>query len=217
MKIIGLVASLFLAFSSIGQKSYYFSEPTSSMGEKVTSIDSKYFGKYSAKSEARSYVFSEEGITIISTSVSSISREMIRETSKYEVRNNYLFGVLEGDSIPCFLEGEYYIFGVRNRDILIGIGSNTLLTKISTNRYVIHHFENGLYTPEIVRFEGKKLIFEEFNYDLETTAFDHVAEQKSIPAEHFEIVVLTPTKEEFDHLIQNGSFVESVSYKKKRG
>ncbi|MDX2359271.1 MAG: hypothetical protein QNK23_00600 [Crocinitomicaceae bacterium] len=216
MKIIGLVASLFFVFTSIGQKSYYFSAPTNSMGQNVSSIDAKYFGNYAANAEARSYEFTSEGITIVSTSISSISRETIRESSKYTVRNNFLLGVVEGDSVPCILEGEFYIFGVRNRDVLIGSGSKTLLTKLSTTKYIIHHYENGLYTPEIMRFEGSKLIFEVMDYDFETTAFDHVAEKKNIPSEHFEIVVLSPTKDEFNQLLQNGTFVESSRYKKKR-
>jgi len=206
MKIIGLLTSLFLTFFSIGQKSYYFSDPLPSSEDKVTNVDSKYFGLYKSDEAARSYQISEEGIFIISTSISSVSREMIRESSTYRVHNNYIFGV----------EGERYYFGIQNKDVLVSTSSKSQLAKISAGRYILNHAEDGLFTPSLLYFEGNKLILEEFNYDFETTVFDNIQNQKVTPSEHFDIVILSPTKDEFNALMGNSIFSESFTFKKKR-
>jgi len=216
MKIIGLLTSLFLTFFSIGQKSYYFSDPLPSSEDKVTNVDSKYFGLYKSDEAARSYQISEEGIFIISTSISSVSREMIRESSTYRVHNNYIFGVVKDDSLPCVLEGERYYFGIQNKDVLVSTSSKSQLAKISAGRYILNHAEDGLFTPSLLYFEGNKLILEEFNYDFETTVFDKIQNQKVTPSEHFDIVILSPTKDEFNALMGNSIFSESFTFKKKR-
>ena len=216
MKIIGLLTSVFLTFFSIGQKSYYFSSPLPTTSAKVANVDAQHFGLYKSESAAYSYEISEDGIFIISTSISSMSRESVRESSSYSVRNNYIFGVLKDDSIPCVLDGERYYFGIRNKDVLINSASSNALTKISSGKYVLNHSENGLFTPSLLSFEGNKLIIEDFSYEFETSAFEHIQEQKTTPAEHFDIVILTPTREEFNILLGNNIFYETFTFKKKR-
>ena len=216
MKIIGLLTSLFLTFFSIGQKSYYFSDPLPSIADKVTNVDSRYFGLYKSNEAARSYEINEEGIYIISTSISSVSREMIRESSTYRVHNNYIFGVVKDDSLPCVLEGERYYFGIQNKDILLSTGSKNALAKISSSKYVLNHAEDGLFTPSLLTFVGNKLILQEFTYDFETSVFDTIEDKKVTPSEHFDIVILSPTKDEFNNLMTNSIFAESFTFKKKR-
>jgi hypothetical protein len=202
MKIYCLIASVILSFSTFSQKSYYFSDPLPSATSNITSVDKKFYGTYKSKTGTISYQFDAEGVSIISTSISSISRETIRESTVYDVRGKYIFGVLKNDSLPCVLEDEYYYFGIRNTDVFIGSGSQNVLTKSETsNVYFLNIFENGNYVPIQLEFKGGKLTMTYFEYDLESTKFDLVAKQKTIDTHYQKLVVLSPTEEEFATLL----------------
>ena len=216
MKIIGLLTSVLLTFFSIGQKSYYFSDPLPSIDNKVSNVDSKYFGVYESGTVARSYEINEEGIFIISTNISSIDRATIRESSKYDVRNNYLFGVIEDDSIPCVLQDDHYYFGIQNKEELVGPLSKNELTKLNLDNYVLNYFEDGLFTPVILKFEGNNLLLKEFDYDLETSVFDHIENQRSIEGQYHDLVILSPNKTESDALIESSVFAFRMSLKKRK-
>jgi hypothetical protein len=217
MKIFGLIATLFITFSGIGQKSYYFSDPVPNMGQSITNVNKKYFGTYTA-SNGRIYELNEEGVFIISTSINSMSRESIRESAKFDVRNGFIHGVVEGDSIPCVLDGERYYFGVRNRDQIVGGLSNNILTRSDSksNQYFINMKEEDAYYPIELTLNRNDLEIAYFDYEFETTVFDNVANTKSIDSGSIEFVILSPDQAEFDQLLTNRIFGKSVKFKKAK-
>jgi len=216
MKIFGLIASLLITLFSIGQKSYYFSKPLPSLRNEVRSIDPKLFGTYNSNTISRSYEFNQNGIYILSTAINSITRELIRESSKYDVRDGFIFGVLENDSLPCVLENDRFYFGVLHKEVLVGASSQTVLTRVGKNEYIINFYENGYYTPIVLKFQGSKLTLQDFSYEFETDVFDHIANQKSIDAEFHEMIILSPTREEYELLVKNRIYSSSGSFKKKK-
>jgi len=219
MKIFGLIASLFFTFFSIGQKSYYFSESYPNNGKSQNTVDKKWHGKYIVGKGNNVYEVNEDGISMVSTVISSISREEIRESSKYDVRNNYIFGIIENDSLPCVLENERYFFGVRNKEIIIGAGSKNVLKPSGRipNEFILNVYENGYYMPSIILFESKKISISQLDYDYETTVFDFITEKKSVQGQNLEIVILNPSDEEFSTLLKNISvFSIQQEYTKTR-
>ena len=207
MKIYCLIASLILSFSSISQKSYYFSDPVPSATSKIDQVDKNWHGTYKSKDGTLSYQMDEKGISIISTNVSSISRETIRESSKYDVRNKYIFGVVDNDSIPCILEEDRYYFGIQNTDVFVGDGSQNILTKTAeSNVFIINKYENGNYIPVLLEFKGKKLTMSYFDYDSEDTKFDFIENQTSIDTQYQKLIILSPSETEFTELKTKGIF-----------
>jgi hypothetical protein len=215
MKIIPLVLSLFCAFFSIGQKSYYFSNALPPDGEGLNQIDARFFGNYTNDDGTMVYVFDESGVRTVSTNVSSISRKTLRESSQYAVRNGFIFGVVAGDSIPCVREGENYFFGVRNRDVLIGEGSMNTLKAVGQGKYILNFYDKGEYLPVLIQFKGNQLEMRDFDYELETTLFDFIAEKKGVQEPGVEHIALRPTQEEFDQLFANGIFAGMQLFKKE--
>ena len=214
MKIVGFIASVLFSVLAFGQESYYFSNPVPSEQAVVSSVDKNLYGHYSSDVATRVYEINEEGISILTTSISSISRETIRESSKYDVRNNMLYGLIDKDSVPCVLEGENYYFGVQNRDVLIGLTSLNKLTRISSTEYIINYEEDGLFIPAKLIFSGGTLTIKEMDYDSGTKLFKKIKNQKEIPNEYFKLIVLSPSPEEFDKLIKKGAFTEGQFFKK---
>src|SRR5690606_18174277 len=97
-------------------------------------------GLYKNANSLLSYEINEEGIFIVSVNINSISRQTIRESSNYTIRNNHIFGVLGNeDSIRCILEGENYYFGVKNRVQIIGGSAKNKLIEIGTGQYVLNY------------------------------------------------------------------------------
>ena len=179
-------------------------------------VDEKFFGEYHSSTVARTYNIDASGISIISTSISSIGRESIRELAKYDVRNGYIFGVVEDDSLPCVLKEDRYYFGINNTEELISVNSKNVLTRINASSYIINYYTDGLYTPVLLKFEGKTLLIEQFDYDLETTLFDYISDSKSVSGKHHEMIILSPTKEEYAELMQKNVFDLRGTFKKKR-
>jgi len=205
MKIIGLIASLILTFFSIGQKSYYFSEPLPSNQKAQSVVNEKWHGKYAVNNGKNILEINSDGIFMVSTTISSISREEIRESTTFDVRNNYIFGVLLNDSIPCVLEDERYFFGIRNKDVIVGAGSKNELRPSGrvANEFILNTYENGYFLPSIMRFETKNVSTGQLDYDYETTVFDFISEKKSVQGQNIEIVVLKPDAAEFNSLLKD--------------
>lgn len=215
MKIVGFIASLLVSFLTFGQQSYYFSSPVPSEQTIVNTTEKNLFGEYSSDVATRVYEISADGIYIITTSISSISRELVRESSKYDVRNNMLYGLLDKDSVPCVLKGEVYYFGVKNKDILIDASSMNKLTQISATEYIINYYEDGLYVPAKMTFLGNTLTIEELDYENDTRIFNRVSSKETIPNDYFELIVLNPTEDEFTKLMKKGIFDSPQTFKRK--
>jgi hypothetical protein len=212
MKIVVFIAALLVVFSSKAQYSYYFADPLPSASAAVERVSEKYFGSYSTKDGTITYKFDAEGVTLISTTVTSISKATVRESSKYTVRNGYLFGVEKNDSVPCVLEDGYYFFGVRNYDQYIGTGSKHILAKTSTpGEYVLNVYDDGKYIPKLLRFNGKKLEFFEFDYNgEEEEEFAYIVSQEELPMEGLKLIILKPESTDFERIASQAFVGETV-------
>lgn len=215
MKFSFLCTVLLISYLSFGQESFYFSNPLPSKSEQINTVSEKWYGKYKSSGNQRVYEFSEEGVFVISTTISSINRKTLRESSKYEVRNGFLFGVVQNDSVPCVLDGENYYFGVRNRDQIAGNGSQNILTKINDGVYIINFNENGVYVPAKISFVRGTMSISYFDYEPETTIFDFIQDKKSIPDGSASQTLLSPDQEEGKKLLELSIFSTSVLYRKE--
>lgn len=192
--IIIYVLLFFQVFFSFAQlNSYEFKNILPPEGKEVDHVDTKYFGAYEQVDEKVSYCFEVDGVYAESILYLSISKETIRESSTYDVRNNYLFGVKENDSIPCILEDEIYYYGLKDKIKIAGSGTNNKIVQASSSVYFINYFDNGTYTPSMLSFKGQNLIIQHFDYENETAIFDAIAEKEHINHR----VILNPTLEEW--------------------
>jgi hypothetical protein len=195
------LATLFFPALFFGQVSYEFTIPLPPNGNQTERISPTYFGIYSSQQSDVDYEFSEKGVFVVSMIYCTISRETIRESSKYRVNNGWLIGVKENDSVPCELQGEYYHFAVKNREQIIGNDESlNTLCKISDITYILNFEENGYYSPSIFEFKGSELHIRHFNYEEETTIFEVINDQVKIQEEGMTIIALRPTKEEWQKI-----------------
>lgn len=215
MKIVASLFTFFILFSANAQYSYYFAEPLPSAGNSVGTVIEKYMGSYSTKDGTITYDIGVDGITLVSTTVSSISKATVRESSAYSVRDGYIFGIEKNDSVPCVLEDGYYYFAVRNYDQFVGGTSKNVLTKTSTSgRYVLNVYDNGKYVPQLLTFNGKKLEISHFDYEGEdSNEFGFIADQEELPLDGLKLVVLKPEPNDFER-IASQSLIMDMTLKK---
>ena len=212
MKIVATITFLILTGIAFSQNSYYFSNPLPTEEKKVQTVEKKWFGEYKDEATSLMYTFSEDGVMVTSTQVSSISKKLVRETSTYSVKKKFIHGVVENDSLPCVLEKGYYYFGIRNRDAVIYKNSPTKLTQLNDREYMLNYEENGNYLPIKLTFANSGLTISEFDYDPAEKSFDFIKSQSESTLNTQNIVVLSPSVPEFNQLNSTQFFVESSSF-----
>ncbi len=199
MKFCLLFSTLFAFFSLHAQvESYDFAQTIPPGSAPVNSVEPSFYGLYSNPDSNLKYEISDSGIVIISTQYSHISRKTLRESSQYEVRNGYIFGVEAQDSLPCFLDGEDYYFGVRNRTVLIGNGSKNVLTRLVAGTYYINFYERGAYVPAKLVFGANSFDISYFDYSSDTLSLkSSVAQATTVPGSDPQVTRLQLTNEEW--------------------
>lgn len=158
MKKVLVAAIVFVSFFAFSQKTVQFSDPLPPNYVLVRTVDKELFGSYKNATSGSEYLFDENGVSIVTTIISYVTREQVRESSRIKVRGEYIFGISpEGDSLPVFAEGDKYFYGVRTKKLIVGRGSLHQLTRQDANTYILN-FNEGLYfEPSLVKFNGKKL------------------------------------------------------------
>ncbi|MBI1837598.1 MAG: hypothetical protein HYR91_10085 [Flavobacteriia bacterium] len=206
MKQIFLLIFIICISSSFAQESFSFSVAQPLEEKSVYTVDPLFFGIYSSPTSDTYYEFNSEGVWAISTIYSSILKETIRESSKYTVRNGYLFGILENDSIPCVLNEDRYHFGVKHKEQIIGLHSKHILKKISATNYMINFFENDSYTPSQFIFKDQTLEVKHFDYEINTKLFEAIKIQTSKKDISMNYITLTPSTKEWHQIQKAGIF-----------
>jgi hypothetical protein len=217
MKIFVFNCMLFLCFLTKAQNSYDFKVTLPPSYKPLSTVDQKFFGIYKTTENGSYYVFDASGVWAVSISYSSISREMIRESTTYSVKNGYIFGVVEGDSLPCELEGERYYFGVLNKQQVIGGNSKNQLMSADKNSFIINFYENGFYTPSFFEFTNKGLQVYHFDYDSESPVFDLIVERENETAGQLTLIHLSPNLMEWKRLDKKLMRTAGLKYEKSEG
>jgi len=155
-------------------------------------------------------IISEKGIYISKNKLISISREEVRENSKYRVKNNYLHGVIINDSLPVIIEDDAYYFLMPTKAYLYNNSNNSQSLWKTTNGFLIFSKENNNY------YSALKLIFLANNLSLseldisynKTLKIKHsIAENPSIKT-----FILKPTKKDWTILLNE--FIIYDTYQK---
>jgi len=215
MKIIGILFALCLTFFVKSQISYDFANTLPPEGEKNTTVLKTFFGTYSSEQTDIDYQFTKEGVFAISFIYNSISRETIRESSIYNVKDGYLFGVNGADSLPCELQGEFYHFAVMFKEQIVGGTAKNVMSKLNQSTYILNFEDNNHFTPTYLTFKGNELSIQHFTYEDATTIFDVIADKAETTIGEMNYITLNPTKEEWIGMQQNDISGTKILFEKR--
>ncbi|MBI3134143.1 MAG: hypothetical protein HYZ14_05645 [Bacteroidetes bacterium] len=191
--------------------SVYFTEKSLTVLKQSATVSSSYYKTYQPeeteknqlRNAAGEYLHVDAtGIYFEKNKLLFITREQVREEGKYEVRNGYLFGVSEADSIPTALEGENYYFLVPSKTYLYNMktGPSTLFEGLNAGEYLVVTPEpDGYYSVIYIRFSGSRAEIKELVFSDTTCSTDVIEEQEIIDGS-FDTYILTPTLQEWKTL-----------------
>lgn len=214
LKILFLLVSANV-FSQTEQNFYsvYFSEPVLDNGQELKTIPESFYGSYKLKDNAKNMIRTQTGdnlicdqtgIYISKNRVLSISREEIRENPKYSIRNGYLLGVIENDSVVAMLDGELYYFMVPSKTYLFEHNkSTTKFYKVvgQEDSYVLFSSEGpNLYSVMLFQKITRGIVLKELIYPSEKFDFSSV-EKKLELAGDYPTYVVNPDTEEWKKIL----------------
>ena len=116
------------------------------------------------------------------------------------------------DSLPCVLQGEYYHFGIRFKEQIIGGDSKNVLTKVSETTYLLNFEDNGHYTPSLLEFKGKELNLRHFTYEDSTELFNGISLKTEKPFNELIYVTLEPTLTEWKAIPQDQILGNKITF-----
>lgn len=206
----------FSAPSAYSQFSYEFGNPLPIEAAALITTDPVHFGHYEGDNAQLKYEVNEQGIFIHTLNIQAISHETIRETGKYSVRNEHIFGVTE-DSIPYVFQDDNYYFGVRNTLKIAGDTSENKLTPNGAGSYIINFKTDNGYTPALFEFRNNQLNISYFDYDSEGKMFRKIKEKQIIRSGENSLttIVLLPTLREWQKISGKELFGEVQVFQKK--
>lgn len=191
--------------------SAYFTEKSLSVLSVQKSIGSTWYAKYQLKPTEKNQmriaageylVVDETGIYIEKNKLLFVTREEVRENSKIDVRNGYLFGVSETDSVPTALDGENYYFLVPAKTYLCELRSSShkLFAGLNSGEFLLMTLEeNNHYTAMYLKFQAGSLALMEPAFNTEKCSCRQVKEHE-VTKEDFEIYTMSPTFKEWQIL-----------------
>lgn len=197
------------------QVSYEFKSAVPPDGEIVMTIDQSYYGTYRNEQTGTELTIDERGITMTTIIVSFISKEQVRESSKYDVRNGYLFGVKENDSVPCILEGENYYFGVRQEVNLRDEKHQAIIKRTGERSYVLNFLETNGYSPSMLKISGNTVSIEHFTYPSDQPVFKGIKNMEYKGGSDYQLCLLQPTQLEWNALDKTLIFDKAILFVKK--
>lgn len=214
-KIVGIIIPFVITFFGFSQvNSYEFRKAQPPQATTVDGIDEPYYGMYITADNDR-IIINEEGVFSRTTLFLSIPKKTVTNSSKYSVKNGYLFGVVADDSVQYVLEDSTYYYGIRQDIAIAGLGTRTVIQKVSSTKYVLNFEDNGTYSPTIYEFKGKQLSISHFDYPLDSNPFKDIVIKESKVSEGVNHITLTPTKAEWDALDKDIVFPDRTKYVKK--
>lgn len=215
MKSFALVLMLFWFFDFFAQQSYEFKSALPPTGDVLKTVSASYFGSYVNAETGTVFQFSEEGVAMIAIINSYITKEQVRESSRFQVRNNFLFGVIEGDSVPCIFEDDKYFFGMKQKTILNDAAHKGVLKKINEATYVINFYEGNGFTPSTITFKGNSILLNHFDYASETHIFDAINSKEMIKGPGYTTQLLNPTQKEWELISKQPMFGKETVFLKE--
>jgi hypothetical protein len=158
------IVRIFHAIAS-GRRSYFAPFP-------------EHYGEYKSGRSDIVFELSENGLITLSATINFVSRDSIYQSSNYQVRNNFLFGIEGIDSIAVVLQDNRYYFGIRHREEVVGPNSKNVLIRVSKQSYLLNFYENEAYQPCLFSIVDGDLAIQYFDYATDTEVFAHVPQSK---------------------------------------
>jgi hypothetical protein len=208
--------------------SYYFHNASFRVLKDVDQFAEEKFGRYELQersgNEARVaagdwMVIDGSGIYLEKNKLFTMPKSEVRENSKYNVRDGWMHGVVENDSVPCHLEEGIYYFLIPYKNYLFEKGSAPhKLVMVNRSTYALFSYEDaGAYSVTVVQFTATGLDMREVEMTMTGNQSVDLVENKEEMDDNgdgLKTYILNPTKQEWNSFIFEKCLVTYDSYQK---
>ena len=224
--ILNIVFLLWLG-QSFGQEnkdfySVYFSEPQLDGVPAAEFFPTSWYGTYGLKENEKNGVrvaagdklkIDESGIFIEKNKVLSITREEVRENSKYKVTDGYLHGLVKNDSLPVALDGELYYFLFPSQTYLYETAKGkTNLFSINQGQQFLFFAKEGVqsYSATLVSKAGYSIELQELVYPNSKFDFSKVKDAITLTGD-YPTYLINPDAKEWSDILKCFGIYDSYS------
>jgi hypothetical protein len=216
MKSVGLVLLTGLLLSVGLSESYeliatFFHKNHLPGTEEIKIIPAEHYGSYDLKERSENdlravagntLVVSEKGIVLEKNRLLSISKEEVREKGQYLIRDGYLHGIIEGDSLPAFQQDERYCFLMPSTGFFFDpTGDDKLYPGAKKDEFLLFSpVENGGYSAIAIWFKQGDIQLREIDTEKSKTNFEMLAHERKEVNGSIELI-LKPTEKDWEKLM----------------
>ena len=219
-KVFFILISLFFSGAVFSQNELYsvYFEKEHPLSEKVKNPE-QFYGTYRSEENVLSiWEINEKGIIISEFIPLKIPKESVRERSKYTVRNGYIFGVVENDSLEYIDQGEHYLVGVPNEQLQADWKNKETENEVYSNgqnSLYLHYKEGDFFSVVKLTFNGNTISFQEFEYEEETIKdLKKLKKTEETKLNSLATLLINPKSKEWQEFNFEKYFKESFSLQK---
>lgn len=208
-------------FASFAQEdnavySVYFKSGKAKGLEQEAAVNSRYYQHYLLEEDESNdanamrraagdkLIADESGVYIEKNKLLFITRTEVRENPKYMVRNGYLFGVVENDSVLVAPEDEKYYFLIPSKSYLYnGLNSENFLYKgLQPGDYLVLTPEESYYSALYIRFNANGIELMDLTGDNDNFDLRNV-KKKEVKNGKLTTYIIEPSKDEWKKIMNS--------------
>jgi hypothetical protein len=215
-----LIETFVIFTSSFSQQiSYDFVIPLPPESSNLMAIPPKLFGVYQDSAQKQIITVKQRGIFMQTTVYGQLPVAVVDTSTKYKVRNESIFGIVENDSLPCFKKDSIYYFGMHKTSEIFSFNGENAMRKVDVNQdnydYIVCFKENTYWIPMILSFQGDKLSIKRPLFEEIDAPFENVVVKFHENKNQLTFVHLNPSLEEWNTLDLSTYFGEDTIFLRK--
>ena len=228
MKSIGILLFFTALLHSVPTENYslYFHKDFLPATAELQLIPAELHGEYQLEERhendlraaaGNTLIIDENGILLEKNRLLSISKKEVRENGSYLIRDGYLHGIIDNDSVPAFLDEDRYYFLMPSSAYLFESKADQRLYPGSKKgEFLIFSLaENGGYSLLSIWFRKNSLQLRELDILEAKTDVESLDHDKIIDSDNQSALILKPRSGDWDQILEDLQTYDTYIKEKK--
>lgn len=216
MKVLKSIILFFIYQIANAQEStsFYFSEAQPTTVEITTQFDSTICGKYVLEEDSLTQlyitpdsIYTQQNVLFILT-----KKDIRKSKKKYHVENNKLYGIVDGQGLPSFVENDTTFAIYKQISNYFTPSKTTPLKKQNKTYYLNEKNEHGYYSTSLLYHFGKGIAVYSLDHELVLPEIRQFRQLDSLELDHFKTYIATPSLKEMNTFVQQKGFKDVVIF-----
>ena len=158
--------------------------------ESLKKIKKSWIGKYGDTTKLAWLEINQRGIFKITAVMMQMEQSKVEKNEKYEVRNEFIFGVKKNDSLPAVLENGIYHFAYPYKNEVYSFNGEYDLKQMDESMFLLSTKDMTVSTYQLSQFYFAENSVEYYSFD----QYQFALKNDSLSTNHLEIDEYTIVK-----------------------